>query len=189
MPGQAPITSGPALKAEADPYYELFNYTVPAFLPVLFGIVTPCCFTANGMLTKHLTSRLKHPFNPSTLAFSSYLIVNLIILIGAIIFWADVIFSSYHFWIGLVGSFINTIGIVCIQNAITTGPAGPASAIAALSCLLLVVIEAIKMQQMLSVYELFGFIFGCVGSLILVIPQIFEKIFCFCCLDKFRKED
>ena len=155
---------------ETDPYIDLFNYSVPAFVPVLFGLVTPTFFTANGMLTKHLTGRLKYPFDPSTLSFGAYLITNLIILIGAIVFWVDVIFSSKLFWIGLIGSFINTIGIVCIQNAITTGPAGPASAIAALSCLLLVIIEAIKFGEMLTIFELLGFIFGCVGSLILVIP-------------------
>lgn len=54
VPGQPPTTKGPAPVKEDNPYYELFSFTVPAFVPVIFGVVTPTCFTSNGMLTKHL---------------------------------------------------------------------------------------------------------------------------------------
>lgn len=54
VPGQPPTTAGPPPITEDNPYYDLFSFTVPAFVPVLFGVVTPTCFTANGMMTKHM---------------------------------------------------------------------------------------------------------------------------------------
>lgn len=54
LPGAPPTPKGPPLISKDDPYYALFSFTVPAFVPVLFGIVTPTCFTANGMMTKHM---------------------------------------------------------------------------------------------------------------------------------------
>ena len=145
---------------------------MPAIVPVIFGVITPIAFTLNGILTKHLTipGGLEHKFEATSLAFSAYLIVNLIVLIVAIWFWSAYIFSSYLFWVGLVGSFINTLGMVCMTNAITKGPAGPASAIAGLSNIFLVIIEVIKYKRWLSTFEFLGFITGVFGALILVIP-------------------
>ena len=54
VPGQPPNTKGPEPIKEDNPYYELFSYSVPAVVPVVFGVLTPTCFTTNGMLTKHL---------------------------------------------------------------------------------------------------------------------------------------
>ncbi len=52
----------------------------------MFGVLTPLCFTASGVLSKHLTSAETN-FNPSTLAFTSYLIVNTIVIIVAVVYW------------------------------------------------------------------------------------------------------
>ena len=37
--------------------------------------------------------------------------------------------------------------------------------------------------------EWIGLLLGIYGALVLVIPNIFEKLCCFCCLDKFKEED
>jgi len=160
----------------------------PTWVPVLFGLITPCSFTSNGVLTKHLTSE-KVGFNPSRISFSAYLIVNILVLLFAIPYWVKVEFSAYLFWVGFAGSIINTLGIVSIQNALSCGPAGPISAIAAVASVLLVVIEAVKTWKMLSIMELIGLIFGIYGALVLVIPTFFEKICCFCCLDLFKEKE
>ena len=87
---------------------------MPAWIPALFGILTPMCFTASGVLSKHLTSP-ETKFNPSTLAFTSYLIVNTIVIIVAIIYWIKTeSFSPYLFWIGIFGSGLNTVGLTFI---------------------------------------------------------------------------
>ena len=140
------------------------------WIPVLFGIATPMFFTTNGLLTKHLTSE-RIGFNASTISFTSYFIVNVIVMIVAIPYWSMYGFSQYLFWLGLVGSIINTLGIVCIQNALSLGPAGPVSAIAAVSAVLLVVVEAVKHSKMLSIMETIGLVLGIYGALILVIPD------------------
>ena len=161
----------------------------PTWVPVIFGIITPMSFTTNGILTKTLTNdRIK--FDPSTLSFGSYFIVNIMVLIVAIPYWySNGNFSQYLFWMGFVGSVINTLGIVCIQNALSCGPAGPISALAASASFFLVIIEAIKAWRMLSLMETIGLILGLYGALILVIPDTFAKLCCFCCLDKLRDED
>ena len=84
---------------------------LPTWIPVLFGVVTPIFFTISGYLTKQLCDS-KVGFNPSTLSFSSYFGVNSLILIFALVYWNTVAFSHYLFWLGMVGSIINTFGIV-----------------------------------------------------------------------------
>ena len=149
---------------------EVKVYDTPMWIPVLFGIATPMFFTTNGLLTKHLTSE-RIGFNASTISFTSYFIVNVIVMIVAIPYWSMYGFSQYLFWLGLVGSIINTLGIVCIQNALSLGPAGPVSAIPAVSAVLLVVVEAVKHSKMLSIMETIGLVLGIYGALILVIPD------------------
>ena len=84
-----------------------------SWVPVLFGIITPIAFTANGMLTKHL-SKHQANFNASTISFSSYLVVNIVVMIFAIPYWCLVEFSPYLFWVGFFGALINTLGLVCV---------------------------------------------------------------------------
>ena len=158
-------------------------YRVPAWVAVLFGIMTPISFTTNGVLVKHLTTKSKFPFEPTNLSFTAYVMANLIVLCGAIAYWSLIEFSTYLFIVGIIGSIINTIGLVSLGNAFSMGPAGPISAIAAISNLLLVIIEAIKLRKVPSNLELIGFICGAYGAFILVLPNIFEK-FCFCCCIK-----
>lgn len=56
-------------------------------------------------------------------------------------------FDLYLFWLGLAGSIINTLGIVCAQIAVAKGPAGPASALSAAGNILLTIIEAFKHEK------------------------------------------
>lgn len=97
--------------------------TVSVWIPIIFGLVTPVFFTLNGLLTVHLTS--KTGFNSSRISFNSYFIVNVIITIVAVFYYQTHYFDMNLFWVGLFGSIVNTLGIVCIQNALSTGPCGP----------------------------------------------------------------
>ena len=53
---------------------------------ILFGILTPVCFCANGIALRYLTHE-KIGFNGTTISMSSIFAVNLIILIFAIVYW------------------------------------------------------------------------------------------------------
>lgn len=148
-------------------------------MPVLFGILTPLTFTSNGICIRLLTRpQYGMNFKGELLSFSSYFIVNLIILIFAVVFWQFHPFNRRLFWIGTVGSIINTIGIGCITMAIQKGPMGPVSALSATSNILLVIVEAIRNQKVPSWIELLALVFGFLGGLELVFPEIFEKLFC-----------
>jgi len=70
-------------------------------------------FCANGALTKSLCAE-RINFNPSLLSASAYFIVNLLVMIVAIPYWCIVEFSQRLFWIGLIGGFINNMGIVLL---------------------------------------------------------------------------
>jgi len=159
---------------------------MPTWVAVVFAVITPLAFTINGVLTKHLTTKEKNPFNASNLSFSSYLIVNILMMICAIPYWILVSFSLRLFVIGLIGGLINTCGLVCVQNAMAVGPAGPVSAVVAISNLLLVIVEAFKMWKVPSIFEILAFLFGAYGAVILVLPGYFER-FCFCCCPFVRK--
>ena len=119
---------------------------LPTWIPVIFGILTPMCFTTNGILLRKLTSpKYGINFNGTTMSFTTYFIVNLLILIFAAFFWQSHHFSKDLFWLGTIGSIINTVGISCLNTAITKGPMGPVSSIAALSNIMLVIEEAIRL--------------------------------------------
>lgn len=113
------------------------------WVPAVFGVITPVAFTASSMLTKHLSVH-QEGFNPSTTSFSSYLVVNIIVIVFAIPYWCLVEFSPYLFWVGFFGALINTLGLTCVQNAVSCGPAGPVAAICACSNLAMVVVEAVR---------------------------------------------
>jgi drug/metabolite transporter (DMT)-like permease len=131
-------------------------------------------------------------FDPSTLAFSGYLTVNVIVIIVGITWnWTNFMFDPHLFWLGLAGSIINTLGIVCAQNAIAKGPAGPASALSAAGNILLTIIEALKYKRVPNHFEILGLLIGTLGALILVVPNWFyyycnkiKRCCCFCCKKK-----
>jgi len=106
--------SGKSPKAEIKSIelYEI-KEKCPAWIPVLFGLVTPCMFTTNGMFTKKVVSP-EVGFNASDISFSSYFIVNIFVLCAAIPYWVNVSFEPFLFWVGGVGAIINTLGLVCI---------------------------------------------------------------------------
>lgn len=69
--------------------------------------------STQNMLAKHLAGP-NIRFDPTTLSFSSYLLVNSIVMVFAIIYWVKTnSFDPRLFWLGLAGSIINTLGIVC----------------------------------------------------------------------------
>jgi drug/metabolite transporter (DMT)-like permease len=162
-------------------------YPISPWVPVVFGIITPIGFSTNGILVKHLVGP-KVRFDTSTLAFTGYFVVNVIVIIFALIFWSSwgMRFDLYLFWLGLAGSIINTLGIVCAQIAVAKGPAGPASALSASGNILLTIIEAFKHERIPTYSECMGLVIGIFGALILVIPHWFENVWasikrCFCC--------
>ena len=154
-------------------YLLLFDFKVPSFVPVLFGIFTPFSFMASGLFTNHLVGEdgIKHRFETNQLQYSAMFIVNLLVLILSIVYWVNEIFNQYLFWVGFIGSLINIIGQVSLHQAMSKDNQGTVLAITGLSNILLVVIECLKLQKMLSLYELLGFLFGLFGTLILVIPD------------------
>jgi len=85
----------------------------PAWIPVVFGIVTPIMFSINGMFTKKVVSP-EVGFDASDISFTSFAMVKILVLFAAIPYWINVEFSPYLFWMGGIGSIINTIGITCI---------------------------------------------------------------------------
>ena len=121
-------------------------------------------------------------FDALTLTFSSMVVTNVLILIfGAFPYWSLKNFELSTFITGMWGSIINSIAWVTIQQANILGPLGPVAAITALYSPLLVVVEAIKSQQMISILEGFGVVFGLYGATLMAVPKFYQKI-CFKCI-------
>lgn len=87
--------------------------TLPTWIPVLFGIITPMSFTANQMLAKSFR-RGPIRFNMQDISFSGFFAVNIIILFPTIYYWLYIDFNKRLFIVGLIGSIINTFGKVCV---------------------------------------------------------------------------
>ena len=79
---------------------------MPAWIPVLFGIITPLAFTANGILIKHLTSE-SVGFDSSRASSSVFFIGNFVILCVAIPYWYYVEFHQELFYIGFIVGMID----------------------------------------------------------------------------------
>jgi len=71
---------------------------------------------------------------------------------------------------------MNTLGMVCISNAISTGPIGPSSAIASTSHILLVIIQVIQSNTIFTSLKGAGVVLGVLGTLLLVIPDTLSKL-------------
>ena len=73
------------------------------------------------------------------------------------------------------------MAITAIQNANKLGPLGPVAAITALYSPLLVVAEAVRNQQMISLLEGIGVILGLYGATLMVVPKVYQK-YCLVCI-------
>jgi drug/metabolite transporter (DMT)-like permease len=159
-------------------------HSIPTWVPVLTAFFQPFGYTAWAMLAKHLTSE-RIGFDAMNVTFSTISTVNFCVLIGSLFYFGHFgEFDTYLFTIGLVGSFLDTLGIVFITRAFSSGPAGLISALATSTNLFLTILEAIKHHRGLSKMESFGLLLGIYGALVLALPSFFEK-FCFCfCVKK-----
>lgn len=159
---------------------QIMKPVVSSWVPVLFGILTPVCFTLRGVLIRRLSDeKYGLCFDISHASMSVYLSVNVIVLIFAIIYWTRFVFSQYHFWLGIVGSLIDTAALNLFSIAMDRGPMGPASAIASFNAVILVIVDAFKKWQMPSSIEIIGMVLGFIGCLELVIPDKIHRLICF----------
>ena len=170
----------PAVKGVKEVQY-------PSWIPVVFGLITPMSFCSNAMLAKNLTSE-RIGFDPSTLSMSSIISVNFIILVIAIAYWVQYGFILKYFWIGSIGMFIDSYGLSACTEAFACGPPGSVAAIVSSANVLMVIIEAIKHNRMLTIFESIGFVLAVFGILVLSLPEVFEKYcFCWCVKKKINK--
>ena len=116
---EVPKLSDQAVDSEA-PVIVSNGELLPTWMPVLFGVLTPVCFTLNNTLLKVLTDEERqYKFNGSTISMTGIFVVNVLILIFAIVFWQYYHFSQDLFWLGLIGSIINTCGLTFMNTAIS----------------------------------------------------------------------
>ena len=80
--------------------------------------------------------------------------------------------------IGFIGNIFDTLGKVTSNTAYKYGPAGPNTALVALAGVYLVVVEAVRNKKMISLVEFIALVLSLIGSLVLVIPDKFERLFC-----------
>lgn len=168
---------------EIDGILKYRHQLRPTWIAVIFAIITPLGFAVNAQFVMFLTSELN--FDTKSIKrwqFSAATVMSTITLAIAAVFWyfnPDSYYFSFNlnlFWWGLGGSVINILGIVSLQIAISTGPAGPISAFVSLSNVFLTVLECFYYKKGLKITEWVGFFVGFIGVLILVLPEIFQKM-------------
>ena len=113
---------------------------MPNWVPVVFGVITPFCFSTQVMLVKHLCGP-KVGFNAQTLSFSCFSLVNFIILMVSIGLWTSdtLVFHPRYYLIGILGSLSSTCGVVTANVSVKYGPGGPSTALINVSSILLLI--------------------------------------------------
>ena len=156
---------------------------IPAVIPVVFSLMVPCVFVASGILQKHLTSEKGGGFDNDQLIFSSVLLVNVIVMFFAIIYWSSSdSFNTRLFVLGFITSIFDTIGKFTWLTSMNYGPGAPTSAIVNLSSPLLVIMQALVYFKMIKPTEFLALIICFLGSFILLIPNVAKRILCLVCI-------
>jgi drug/metabolite transporter (DMT)-like permease len=110
-------------------------------------------------------------FNASTLSFSAMGFVGFLTLIVFIFYSVLYGVNVRLLIIGLVGSIINCVGIVCLSNASSKGPAGPVQALTSIQTILFTIVMALFYMQIPKNIEIVALLIGIYGSLFLSIPD------------------
>lgn len=119
-------------------------YIIPTWIPVSLAVLQALGYAAWSMLSKHLTSE-RIGFNALDVTFTTIYTVNCSTLLFSIYYFIHVGELNLKLYgIGLIGSFFDTLGIVCITKAFSCGPAGLIAALATSTNMLLTLIEALK---------------------------------------------
>lgn len=104
---------------------------------------------------------------------------NLIALCFAIPYWIDTkSFSIIPLLYGGLAAVFDCIGMNCHGRALQHGPAGPVSAMIGISSVFTTIVQAFRYQRMLTLMEFIGIALGTIGSLVIAIPEWFEKFLC-----------
>lgn len=77
----------------------------------------------------------KRGFPADVFAYACYGLTNLIQALIAFLVFYSYGFNSRFFFYGFCGSFLNTLGLVCIALAVSSGLSGPSSALVNLQCI------------------------------------------------------
>ena len=159
------------------------------WVAVLGGLATTICFTSNQMLCKHfLRNKI---FKLEDISYFAFGTTNLVLFVAAIAFWTQSSTTSFNWdafkW-GTLGSIINTLGKICVQNACAKGPAGPASAIVSTNGILLLLFDNFVRGKVLRTTDIIAVAVGIFGCIYMTIPRQLESLFrcVFCCREKDR---
>jgi len=142
---------------------------MPAWVPVLFGVVTPMIFALNDILSKHLIN--DRGMDSFKITYGNMTIVSFLLTMYALVYFQTNPFDRSLLSAGFLGAIFNTSGIAFIIYAISIGPAGPVSALASSNTIPLTIIEAFRFSAIPNYLEVTGLILGFVGSLVLTIPN------------------
>ena len=132
------------------------------------------------MVGKHM-SRERVGFNAANATFNCVLLVNGALLVAGAVYWGNHGIDSRYLVIGFFGGIAEALGKVLTQLALAIGPVGPATAIIQMSSVWLVVVEAVRLRRAPSGVEFIALALSVVGSLLLVVPQVFFRLFS-CCI-------
>lgn len=160
-----------------------------SYVPVLFALITPLCFTSRVLLIRKMTNKqFGVCFNTTTLTMTVFLIDNVLFLVVAIFYWKYYVpIDWYLILMGTIGVFFDSAALNVAYLALGRGPGGPIVALFSTSTIGITAIESLRYMKAPSLIELIGGCIGMIGALELVIPDKIEKIFCFCKAIKSKK--
>jgi len=150
---------------------------LPAWVAVMSGIILTMCFTANQILCKHF--KKEKQFDLNHLSYFTFGLSSMFLLVIAVVVWTNgstQAFNPSSFLWGTLGSIINFVGKLCVQNAAANGPLGPAMAIVSTTSIFLIAVEVLFYNQILVLTDWIAIVLGLFGIFELIFPQVFEKL-------------
>ena len=145
-----------------------------AWIPVVMAVFTPFLFASSGLQMKNMC--LNRGFNAFKVNFLSYAFVGAILFGVLISRMNDPDFSQKFLVIGTIGSIINTLGLVSINRACSSGPLGPVNALSSSSTIMFSIVQAVRFMKVPKPLEFAGMAIGIIGTLVITLPEHMLKL-------------
>jgi drug/metabolite transporter (DMT)-like permease len=141
-------------------------------------------FATTGLFMKKLT-RKEVGFRAGPLTMSTIFIVGVLEFLWSIYYFATEGIDWHLFWLGLLGSMMDTAGCVLAMNAYSTGPLSIIAAMVNTDYIYMILLDILRTRKLPHTFEYLALGFGVFGTMHFIVPSFMEnriyKRFC-CCL-------
>mmetsp|Transcript_18623 Transcript_18623/g.16493 ORF Transcript_18623/g.16493 Transcript_18623/m.16493 type:complete len:371 (+) Transcript_18623:56-1168(+) len=168
--GSTKNMSSPGVESDSS------NPIAMALIAVLFGILSPVLFALGGLTVRYYNTH--YNFDAFDMTITMYILDNIILIIAMIFTYK---YGSHPFILSeyteiVASGFVACIGVVLLNQAITSGLAGPVFALANVQVVIQTILDAVLLGNIPTLIEIISATFGILGCCTIAVgPQIYKK--------------